>query len=342
MSKKNSNVILKSNFKNFHDISETYLSFENKIEKLKKNSFVIAVSGGSDSLALVALSLSTKLQKKIKFYYVLVNHNIRKNSYKEALQVKNLLKKYKIKLNILSNKEKINKNIQGSARKIRYDLLIKFCRKKKVRIILTAHNLEDQVETFLIRLSRGSGLTGLSAMKQLTNLSGNIKLFRPLLDTKKKLLLKISNLIFGRFFEDPSNKDIKFLRTKIRNLRKPLKKSGINYDQIIKSIKNLASSKAILDEYFKTLLKKNINRSGNIIKISLKKFKVFETELKMKIINESIKKLKKNYYDPRSKKVLNLLKNIESVNFKKATLGGCVFFIKNDNLCLKVEKKVII
>ena len=55
MSKKNSNVILKSNFKNFHDISETYLSFENKIEKLKKNSCVIAVSGGSDSLALVAL-----------------------------------------------------------------------------------------------------------------------------------------------------------------------------------------------------------------------------------------------------------------------------------------------
>ena len=108
-------------------------------------------------------------------------------------------------------------------------------------------------------------------------------------------------------------------------MRKPLKKSGINYDQIIKSIKNLASSKAILDEYFKTLLKKNINRSGNIIKISLKKFKVFETELKMKIINESIKKLKKNYYDARSKKVLNLLKNIESVNFKKATLGGVYF-----------------
>ena len=59
-----------------------------------------------------------------------------------------------------------------------------------MRIILTAHNLEDQVETFLIRLSRGSGLTGLSAMKQLTNLSGNIKLFRPLLDTKKKTFIK--------------------------------------------------------------------------------------------------------------------------------------------------------
>ena len=54
------------------------------------------------------------------------------------------------------NKSKINKNIQSQARKIRYDLLVKFC-KKKIKIILTAHNLEDQVETFFIRLSRGRG-----------------------------------------------------------------------------------------------------------------------------------------------------------------------------------------
>ena len=339
MSKKNSNVILNNGFKNFRDISETYLNFENKIKKLKKNSFVIGVSGGADSLALTALSKSLQFKKKIKFYYALVNHNIRKNSLKEALQVKNLLKKHDIELSILSNKKKIKKNIQGSARKIRYDLLIKFCIKKKANVILTAHNLEDQVETFFIRLSRGSGLTGLSAMRPLTNINGNIKLFRPLLDTKKKLLVKISNLVFGRFFEDPSNKNIKFLRTKIRNLKKPLKKSGINYDQIIRSIKNLASSKAILDEYFHSLFKQTINRSGDTIRISLKKFKFFETEVKMKLINESIKKLKKNYYDARSKKVFNLLQNIESDNFKKATLSGCIFFIKNDNLCLKLEKK---
>ena len=84
------------------------------------------------------------------------------------------------------NKSKINKNIQSQARKIRYDLLVKFCKKKKIKIILTAHNLEDQVETFFIRLSRGSGLTGLSAMKSSSKLSNNIILSRPLLDTKKE------------------------------------------------------------------------------------------------------------------------------------------------------------
>ena len=58
----------------------------------------------------------------------------------------------------------------------------------------------------------------------------------------------------------------------------------------------------------------------------------------MALINKSIKKLKKNYYDPRSKKVDNLINNLEKKDFKKSTLGGCVFFKKGENLCLKVEK----
>ena len=58
----------------------------------------------------------------------------------------------------------------------------------------------------------------------------------------------------------------------------------------------------------------------------------------MALINESIKKLKNNYYDIRSKKVDNLIANIEKREFKKTSLGGCIFFKKGENLCLKVEK----
>ena len=56
------------------------------------------------------------------------------------------------------------------------------------------------------------------------------------------------------------------------------------------------------------------------------------------MINESIKKLKKNYYNPRAKKVDNLINNLEKRNFIKTTLGGCIFNVKKDNLCLKIEK----
>ena len=187
MSKKNSSVILKNKFKDHEDLSSIYKKFKDKLDALRKKKFVIAISGGPDSLALAALSKAYSNNSKSKFFYVLVNHNIRKNSAKEAIQVKSLLNKRKISLNILSNKSTIKRNIQGQARDIRYNLLANFCKKKNVSTILTAHNLEDQVETFFIRLSRGSGLTGLSAMSDLTNLNKGIKLFRPMLDIKKKI-----------------------------------------------------------------------------------------------------------------------------------------------------------
>ena len=338
MSKKNSSVNLKNGFKNFKDLSNIFLKFKNRLNHLNKKSYIIAVSGGPDSLALVALTKAYNYEKKSKFYYVLINHNIRKNSAQEAKQVKNLLKKHQINLNIFSNKKKITRNIQGQARNIRYEMLLKFCKIKKTKTIFTAHNLEDQVETFFIRLSRGSGLNGLSAMKSLSKLNRSVKLYRPLLDIKKKFLIKISKITFGKYFKDPSNADQKYLRTKIRNLKKPLETSGIEYDQIIKSINNLASSKATLDEYFNRTFKETIKKSRKDILIDLKKFEKLNQEIKIGVLNESIRRLKKNYYNPRSKKVENLIKNLKNKKFKKSTLGGCLFIKKEDQLCLKLEK----
>ena len=341
MSKKNSNAILKKEFKGLKNLSEIYHKFRLKLDKVKKNSYVVAISGGPDSLALAALTKSYSLNcyKKVKFFYILIDHKIRKNSSKEANQVKNLLKKFSIDLKILVNREKIEKNIQGNARKVRYDLLRKFCDEKKIKIILTGHNLEDQVETFFIRLSRGSGLTGLSAMKTLSDLNKNIKLFRPLLDTKKKYLKQITRIAFGKFFNDPSNRNSKYLRTKIRGLKNPLEQSGINYEKIIQSISNLASSKETLDKYINEIIKQTIKNINQEISINFEKFNNFNQEIKVKLINESIKILKKNYYNPRSKKVINLIAGLEKKGFKKATLGGCIFYKKKEHLYVKIEKK---
>ena len=186
MSKKNSSVNLKNNFKKFKDLSNIFYNFEKNLNKFKTKKFLVAVSGGPDSLALTALTKLYSLKNRKKFFYVLINHNIRSNSRNEAKQVKNLLRKFTIKLNIINNTKKITKNIQGEARKIRYEKLINFCKKKNINTIITAHNLEDQVETFFIRLSRGSGLTGLSSMKTLSILEKGIYLYRPLLEIKKK------------------------------------------------------------------------------------------------------------------------------------------------------------
>ena len=175
-------------------------------------------------------------------------------------------------------------------------------------------------------------------MKSLSKINSQISLYRPLLDVKKKFLIKISKNIFGKFLKDPSNNNTKFLRTKIRNLRKPLEKSGIKYEQIFKSIQNLSLSRTTLDRYLSQISKELIKKINNEVFINFKKYKELNKDTKISLINESIKRLKNNYYDLRSKKIDILIRNLNKRDFKRSTLGGCIFFKKGDYLCLKDEK----
>ncbi len=339
MSKKDLNVILKNCFKNYKEFSEIYLDFKKKLDSFKKKTFLVAVSGGPDSLALTALSKAYRYNNSCKIYYVLIDHKLRKNSSIEAISVKKLLKKHKIKLNIIKNNKKITKNIQKEARNIRYDLLGSFCSRNKIKYILTAHHLNDQVETFFIRLSRGSGLDGLSSMKQISDIKNNIKIVRPLLDLKKNKLAKLSKKVFGKYYLDPSNNDKKYLRIRIRKLKKILEKSGINYDQISKSIKNLASSRDTLEVYFNEIYKDIVNRKKNKISINYKSLSSLNKEMKMRIFQRSIKDFTKAYYTPRSKKVLNLIDQIDNKKKARLTLGGCLVFKDQNHIILEKELK---
>ncbi len=176
-------------------------------------------------------------------------------------------------------------------------------------------------------------------MKVISQINNDLSLFRPLLDVQKKFLIKISKTIFGMYFKDPSNKNKKYLRTNVRNLKKPLEKSGIKYAKIFKSIQNLSNSKITLESYLNKVINELIKKQNGEILINFKKYKGLNNETKIALINKSIKKLKSNYYDLRSRKVENLIKNLNNRGFKNSTLGGCVFFKKGEDLCLKVEKR---
>ena len=176
-------------------------------------------------------------------------------------------------------------------------------------------------------------------MKLQSKINNQISLYRPLLDTQKQFLIKISKIVFGRYIKDPSNKNQKYLRTKVRNLKKPLEKSGIKYEKIFKSIQNLSQSKKTLDGYLSNIFKEFIKKSNSEILINFKKYKDLNKDIKIALINQSIKRLKSNYYDLRSKKVENLISNLDKKDFKNFTLGGCIFFKKGEYLCLKSEKR---
>jgi tRNA(Ile)-lysidine synthase len=339
MRRKDSSVL---NLKDLNSNTKTsliYSNFKSQIDKsLKKNTFLVAVSGGPDSLALSALSQAYSIEKKRKVFFVLVDHGIRANSFKEAQNVKTLLKKKGINLTILKNKKKIKKNIQSHAREIRYQLLLNFCKKYKIKFIMTGHHRDDQIETFLIRLSRGSGIQGLSSMSKTTSLSNMTKLYRPLLNEKKKDLVFLAKYYFDKIFKDPSNTNQRYLRTKIRNLIKRFEKSGIKHDRIINSINNLASTRDTLNSYIQRIEKKCINKENKTIIINLNFFLSENNEIQLKIFSNCIKTISKNYYPPRAKKVLNLLSSFQSNKKVKATLGGCIIVKNKKNLIISKEE----
>ena len=316
-----------------------YFNFKLFLEKfIKKKNILVAVSGGQDSIALTELSKIYSNEKNNKVFFVLIDNGIRSNSSKEAKAVKSLLKKKKISLTILKNTNKINNNVQSRAREVRYKLLTNFCNKAKIKFILTGHHSDDQIETFLIRLSRGSGIQGLSSMKKISNLKNRIKLIRPLLGEKKKDLIVIAKKYFGKIFKDPSNTNKKFLRTKIRGLIRQFEKSGITHERIISSINNLGRTRDTLNTYISRVERNCVTIQKKEATINLKNLLLENEEIQLKVFSSCIKNFSKNYYPPRAKKVLNLLNRIKSDKNLKTTLGGCLITRIRNNLVICKEK----
>ena len=332
MSKKNSIVLNHKNcFAKSERISDIFKIFKKNILKFRTNKFLVSVSGGPDSMALAAMCKALEQEnKKKKFFYFHVNHGIRKNSLKDSKYVKKILNKQNISLKIITNKKKILKNIQHNARKIRYSLLSKECKKNQIKLLLTGHHKNDQIETFLIRLSRGSGVQGLSAMNSLSNLNNKIKIFRPFLAINKKDLFFITKKVFGTYIKDPSNNDNKFLRSNVRKLLPILTKYGISNDQIIKSINNLKSSSKTLNIYFKEVLKKIVKKNGKKILLKKRILLSLNDDLQIRILGFVIKSLNKLDYPPRSKKISNALKFLKKSDDIKHQLGGCTITTRNN------------
>ena len=217
-------------------------------------------------------------------------------------------------------------------------MLLNFCNKKKIKFILTGHHRDDQIETFLIRLSRGSGIQGLSSMKKISSLNNKTKLIRPLLEFKKQDLTNLAKQYFGKIFKDPSNTNKKYLRTRVRALIKHFKKSGIKHEMIINSINNLGVTRDTLNTYINSVEKKCVIIKKKEVIINLKILLIENDEIQLKVFSNCIKNFSKNYYPPRAKKVLNLLNKVKFNEKMKFTLGGCVIQKIHKNLVIYKEK----
>ena len=215
---------------------------------------VLAVSGGPDSTALMLLAARWRdsLKTKPKLIAVTVDHGLRKESKGEAAAVARLARKLNIAHRTLRwNGRKPSTGVQEAARAARYRLLGDAARKAGAAHILTAHTLDDQAETVLIRMTRGSGLTGLGAMTRtlpcLLTATSTIVLVRPLLDIPKARLIATLDVAKIPYADDPSNRDPRFTRARLRGLMGALAQEGLDASRLAQLARRLKRAEGAIE-----------------------------------------------------------------------------------------------
>jgi tRNA(Ile)-lysidine synthase len=181
---------------------------------------VLAVSGGPDSVALMWLAARWRkgFSRGPRLIAVTIDHGLRKESSREAREVKRLAHRLDIEHRTLRwTGTKPRRGVPAAARDARYHLLVRAARAVRATRALTAHTRDDQAETLLMRLLRGSGIAGLSAMARESERDG-VMLARPFLDVPKSRLIATLNKAKIAFADDATNRDTAFMRPRMRAL----------------------------------------------------------------------------------------------------------------------------
>ena len=317
-------------------VNQIYNKFENSF-KIDKN-FIVAVSGGADSLALAFLTRLFSFKNNLNPKYYIVDHKLRKGSTIEANKVKKILKSLNINSQILTvRSKKPQNNIQSFARKKRYDLLFSECKKLKINNLVLGHHMDDLFENFFLRMVRGSGLKGLVSLGEITQIQ-NINLLRPLIKFDKKDLLFVSKFVFKFYVDDPSNHNTKFNRIRIRNFIDQLKLIGLNKKKFQLTIENLKSSDETIRFYVERNKKVNSKVNERKKELILKEdFFDNSYEVVFRSLTDLIYFIGKKQYPVRGKKIDNLLNKIKKRRLFKETLGGCVIKMINRTVILTKE-----
>ena len=158
------------------------------------------------------------------------------------------------------------------------------------------------------------------------------------MNQKKEDLVFVSKNVFDFYVKDPSNKDTKYQRIKIRNLIHELRKDGLDKKKFAKTINNLKYSNSVVSFYVTRNLQKNTFFSDTKNKLILnKEFFQQPHEVVFRAFSNSIKLVGKKYYSARGKKLDKIIKDIENNRFFKATLGGCIIEKVNQTVIISKE-----
>jgi tRNA(Ile)-lysidine synthase len=247
---------------------------------------VLAVSGGPDSTALLWLMARWRKRLKVKprLRAVTVDHGLRKEARREAAQVGTLARKLGVPHRVMNWRgAKPKSGIQEKARHARYALLSAAAKRVDASYIVTAHTLDDQAETVLMRMARGSGLSGLGGMARESPL-GDLTLVRPLLDIPKTRLIATLKAAKIGYAEDPSNIDPKFTRPRLRQLAPQLAAEGLDARRLAVLARRLRRADAALEAEVDVVTASFGTQSDSALVIPAAEFAELPAEIALRVL----------------------------------------------------------
>ena len=211
----------------------------------------VAVSGGPDSMSLTCLLQSWGRSRGLDIVGLTVDHRLREGAAEEAEQVSVWLRELGLSHHTLvweagKTMSHLDSSPQAAAREARFNLLVQWCLANHTSKLLIAHHSDDQAETFLQRLVRGSGIDGLASMRASVR-RNEVILLRPLLVRPKADLIATCEALGQAWINDPSNQDQKYSRVRLRNLLEALAAEGLDRDRLLNTVSHIQRAKTAID-----------------------------------------------------------------------------------------------
>ncbi len=293
-------------------------------------SAALAVSGGPDSMALMRLAsrwLSLKGRSPGTIAVLTVDHGLRPESAAEAAFVATQSERLGLVHATLHwHGAKPKTGIQAAARHARYSLMTAYCRSHSIACLATAHTEDDQAETFLMRLRRGSGLDGLAAMAAVSEYSG-VPIVRPLLNVSKARIVAYLRSLAISYVRDPSNSSVHFERVRLRHAMKALTGAGVTRPAIALSASRLARSREALSMAAAGFLERSFSVTNlGQGKIGLEAFLALPPEIALRVLSQVLALIGGKEAAPRMVKAERLLESLRAGK-RQAALGGCLAVI---------------
>ena len=286
----------------------------------------VAVSGGADSLALGLLADRWVRAKGGRITVLTVDHGLRPASATEAAGVATWAAGRGITHQILAwSGDKPSAGLQAAAREARYALLGEWCRQAGVLHLLLAHHLDDQAETLLLRLGRGSGVDGLAAMAPVTA-SRPARLLRPLLTVPRLRLAATLTAAGQSWIDDPSNANDRFRRVRLRGLMPALAAEGLDAARLAATAARLGRARQALDEAARQVMVAAVTlHPAGFARLRLAPFSQAAAELRLGVLAALCRSIGGGAYRPRLERLQRLLDDLDGGGpVRRRTFAGCV------------------